>query len=310
MALRPKLQNFGKRDWEEIRDAWLANIPIIPSMGARPDPSLEHLQPLLDIPLPTWDQGHGRFPDVAGLRSLTLWEAVFLFHKCSHTHLAAQRLGRDGMHSWCLFNAYHSAYLGARGVMALLGVALPELNGRQVGIDLYPEPEPIGKKKAAQRLGLSKFQDFLLVPLPTLKQRDLWEAFQRVMRMANVTRWDAGIYEALLVLDHEKITPSRNWFLYKAQHWPLDDLMSDILPSDLAGLVGAELDTGDPGFLLRLSCSVYRIFEQLMSDLAKYSANIRTQLEASRCFADPEVPELKWYKDFVAQTEAQPGGAL
>ena len=137
MSLRPKWRNFVKRDWVEVRDAWLQYIPNFPGVAAKPDPGLDHLQPLLDITLP---KDNGRFADIEGLRTLALWEAVFLFHKCAHTNLAAQRIGRLGMHSWCMFNAYHSAYLGARGIMALLGVSLPALNGRQVAIDLYPEP--------------------------------------------------------------------------------------------------------------------------------------------------------------------------
>jgi hypothetical protein len=239
------------------------------------------------------------------LRPLTLWEAVFLFHKCSHTHLAAQRLGRQGMHSWCLFNGYHSAYLGARGIMSLLGVALPELNSRQVAIDLYP---PAQKKKTVRALGSSRFQEFIIVPLPLLDQRDLWEIFQRVIRMCDATCWDTGLREELLDLPHEQITRPRNRFLYRAGYWPLSDLTSDMQPSDMAGFFGTELDTEDPGFLLRLSFAVYRLFEQLMSDLAGYSGVIRQQLDASRCLLDPEVPELGWYRDFLSQADARAGG--
>src|SRR6266487_1289870 len=263
MSLRPKLQNFVRRKWEEVRDSWLEHIPTFPSVGARPDPGLEHLQPLLDIVLP---KDNGRFPDVAGLRTLTLWEAVFLFHKCSHTNLAAQRLGSQGMHSWSLFNGYHSAYLGARGIMALLGVALPELKGRQVAIDIYPEPL---RKKSLRSLGSSPFHEFIIVPLGPLDQRDLWETFQRVINICNATCWDIGLRQELLDLAHQKITPPRNRFLYRAHYWPLSDLTLDVQPSDLTGIIGTELETEDPGFLLRLSFAVYRLFEQLMGDLAR-----------------------------------------
>src|SRR5439155_6373055 len=102
-----------------------------------PEPGLENLAPLQAVPLP---DNHGTFPDVEGLRSNALWEAVFLFHKCAHTSLATQRVGGQGMHSWSLFNAYHSAFLGAKGIMALLGIAVPKINGIQLAIDLFPEP--------------------------------------------------------------------------------------------------------------------------------------------------------------------------
>lgn len=298
MSLRPKLQNFRRRDWSEIRDSWLEHVPTFPSLGARPDPGLERLQPLLEISVL---KDNERFPDVAGLRSLTLWEAVFLFQKCAHTNLAAQRLGSRGMQSWCLFNAYHSAYLGARGMTALLGVALPELSGRQVAIELYPEP--VKKKKSANGLR-AKFQEFVIVPLPKLEQRHLWETFQRVVNVSDASCWDLGLRHELLNLAHENITRPRNRFLYRAHYWPLGDLMEDIQPSDLAGLIGATLDSEDPGFLLRLSFAVYRLFEQLMSDLALYSGPVREQFDGSRFLAQSEAPELGCYKDFVSKASA------
>jgi hypothetical protein len=144
MSLRAKWQNLGKRKWDEIRDAWLADIPSFASIGMRPDPGLERLAPLLAVDHPKAPIGHLRLADVAGLRTNALSEAVFLFHKCAHTHLAAQRIGQQGMQSWCLFNAYHSAYVGARGLLTLLGAPLPNLAGRQVVLDLFPDERPRG----------------------------------------------------------------------------------------------------------------------------------------------------------------------
>ena len=251
--------------------------------------------PLLEINVPS---NYDRFPDVPGLRTNTLWEAVFLFHKCSHINLAAQRLGQQGMHSWCMFNAYHSAYLGARGIMALLGVALPNLRGKQAAIDLYPEPL---RKKTIRPLGSPQFEEFLVVRLPPLDQRHLWEAFQRVLRMSDTPCCDPALRQALLDLSYEAIPPPRNHFLYQAHFWPLDDLISDAVLEDLMSLFGTELDAETQGFLLRLSFSVYRLFEQLMTDLAEYSAVIKKQLNASRCLSNSELPELDCYRNFLSQ---------
>src|SRR4051812_11134992 len=125
--MRSKWQNIGRREWNQIRDSWLGYVPRFESVGSRPDPGLDKLPPLLQLTIST--QGADRVSDVTGLRTTLLWEAVFLFHKCAHTYLAALRLGHAGMQSWSLFNAYHSAYLGARSLMALLGVGLPNLAG-------------------------------------------------------------------------------------------------------------------------------------------------------------------------------------
>lgn len=289
---RPKWQNLRSRNWETVRDSWIAYVPQFTAIGARPDPGLEHLEPLLQILL---DKPNARYPDVSGLRTNNLWEAVFLFHKCSHTSLAAQRIAQQGMHSWCLFNAYHSAYLGAKGIMALLGVALPNLS-RQVALDLCPEPE---RRKRARPLGSAAFEEFIIIPLPNLDQRRVWEAFQRVLNISEVQCWDTSLRQEILNLDYEQITPPRNRFLYRAHYWPLEDLASDAPSVNLETLWARELDVSDQGFLLSLSFSVYRLFEQLMGDLAGYSGSIREQFEASRCL-DRELPELDLYRSFAA----------
>jgi len=307
MSLRPKWQNIRRRNWEEIRDSWLAHVPNFPSVGAAPDPGLERLPTLLEIKLPRASDGAARLPDVVGVRRNALWEAVFLFHKSSHANLAAQRLGRQGMHSWCLFNAYHSAYLGAKGVMTLLGVALPNLAGRQVAIDLFPEQT--NSKRTGRSLTSPLFQDFLIVGLPPqLDQRNLWEAFQRVLRMSNAACWDESLRQELIGLAHEAITPQRNHFLYQPQFWPLQDLIVDVTPEGLGDLLGKQLDEEDQGFLLRLCFSVYRLFEGLMIDFATLSAPIKEQVDASRCISGRQLPELQSYRDFLSQIGA-PAGA-
>ena len=304
MSYRAKWQNFRERDWVEVRDSWLAHVPNFTAVGARPDPGLEHLPSLLAITLPDAKGPAARLPDVEGIRRNALWEAVFLFHKCSHTNLAAQRIGQQGMHSWCMFNAYHSAYLGARGMMALLGVALPKLRGEQVAFDLFPEPP---KKKAIRVLGSPQFQEFIIFKLPQLDQRYLWEAFQRVLRMSRAPCIDEGLRNELLNLSYEEISPPRNHFLYKAHFWPLEDLASDGEVTDLDTLVGTELHTEDSAFLLRLSFSVYHLFEQLMGDIGVYSGVIKNQFDGSRFFSASELPELGRYKIFLSQISSQAG---
>ncbi len=299
MSWRPKWQNFRKRDWEKIRESWLANIPKFQDIGSPPDPGLEGLGPLRAVALP---ENHDTFPDVEGLRTNALWEAVFLFHKCAHTNLAAQRIGHQGMHSWSMFNAYHSAYLGARGIMTLLGVATPKINGSQVAIDLFPES--FTKRKHAKPLALPEFQEFIIVRLGLLEQRHLWEAFQRVLNMTQSKCWNMSLRQSLLDLSFEAITRPRNHFLYKAEFWPLFDLITDAVASDFDRLFGTELDVDQQGFLLRLCFSVYYLFEQLMRDLAEYSAVIRQQLDGSRVCANSGLAVLGSYANFTSQLSA------
>ena len=126
--------------------------------------------------------------------------------------------------------------------------------------------------------------------------------------MCDSTCWDIGLRQKLLDLDHKRITRPRNRLLYRAHYWPLNDLISDENPSCLTDLVGTELDSDDPGFLLRLNFSVYRLFEQLMSNLADDSAVIKMQLEGSRVTTASGSSEVGRYRDFVSQTNAQAEG--
>jgi hypothetical protein len=307
MSLRPKWQNFRNREWDRIKESWVAHVPRFQGIGSPPDPGLEQLVHLRSIALP---DNHERFQDVPGLRTNALSEAVFLFHKCSHTSLAAQRIGESGMHSWSMFNAYHSAYLGAKGIMALLGVALPKINGNQVAIDLFPEPQA-GRRSPMVRRALkqkqpryvtsTEFNEFLIVRLAMLDQRYLWEAFQRMLTITRSTCWDMGLRQDLLALSYEAITPPRNSYLYKAHFWPLSDLTADASFADFDRLIGTYLDVATDGFLLRLCFSVYYLFDQLMRSLAEDSGVIKQQIDASRVSSCSGLAVLGSYATFEAQ---------
>lgn len=309
MALEHKLDKIKKRTWNVVRDAWMEDIPAFTVPGARPDPGLEKLPTLQAVNLPQIDDLPVRILDIEGIRRNALWEAVFLFHKCSHANLAAQRLGEQGMHSWCMFNAYHSAYLGAKGIVELLGVALPSLNGRQVLIDLFPEPSKQPKKTSTAHISVSsRFQEFQIIRLDRLDQQGLWAVFQRVLRISVIDCWNGNLYKELINIQCKKITSPRNSFLYKAHFWPLEDLMSDAALEGMQALVGTELDADGKGFLLRLCFSVYHLFEQLIGNLAEYSSVIKEQIDESRCLFPAELPELGCYKNFLAQIATVTGG--
>lgn len=307
MSLRPKWQNFREREWTHIRESWLEHVPTFPSIGSPPYPGLERMELLRSIQIP---DNHSRFPDVEGLRENALSEAVFLFHKCAHTNLATQRIGESGMHSWSLFNAYHSAYLGAKGIMAILGVSMPKINGTQVAIDLFPGPSatnklPMVRKSQKNRQSRPVFQnatnEFLLVRLPMLDQRYLWEAFQRVLNITRSDCLDAKLRQDLLGLTYEDITPPRNSYLYKAHFWPLTDLITDGSITDFDNLTGTELDVNSEGFLLRLCFTVYYLFEKLMLNLAEDAGVIKLQMESSRVLSSTALITINSYTKFGAQ---------
>ena len=305
MSLKHEWKHIRKRSWKNLRDVWMADIPEFPVPGAPPDPGLEHLSPLQAIDIPVVGDPPVLVQNVDGIRRNALWEAVFLFHKCAHANLAAQRLGQQGMHSWCMFNAYHSAYLGAKGIMELLGVALLNLDGKRVAIDLFPQPKNLSQKAAVRLRTSPQFHEFLVIRLGYLGQSELWEAFQRVLRITSADCIDESLAKELKSIPYGKFSPPRNHFLYQAHFWPLDDLMSDATFEKMNNLMGTELHAEEQGFLLRLSFTVYRLFEQFMSNLGEYSAVIKEQVGESRCLSDSELPVMGCYRNFLSQIGTQ-----
>jgi hypothetical protein len=75
MSLERKWDKIRRRDWDNVRDAWIAHIPIFPSLGAAPDPGLEQLAPLLAADIPEIGDLPDRVADVDGMRRNVLWEA-------------------------------------------------------------------------------------------------------------------------------------------------------------------------------------------------------------------------------------------
>ena len=303
MALKHKLGHIRKRNWNDIRSSWMQHIPQFQSLAPKPDPGLEKLETFKKDALPKKSDPPLTVADPDGIRRNAVWESIFLFHKCAHTSLAAQRLGQQGMHSWAMFNAYHSAYLGAKGITEMLGVAALNIPGRPtVLLDFFPEAEQSSKSKPAL---VAKFNEVTIIPLEhDLDQQGLWEMFQRIIRVSSVPCWSRQLHKDLKNIVHTKITPPRNAFLYKAQYWPLDDMIQDVTPSTMNLLVGTDLPVEDTGFLLRLCFSMYRLFEQLMADLSEDSAVIKPQLDGSRIFVSEELPVLESYQHFVSQVSA------
>jgi hypothetical protein len=96
----------------------------------------------------------------------------------------------------------------------------------------------------------------------------------------------------------------RNAFLYKAAFWPGKDLLVDGSDDEFTRFIGTGLNEEDEGFLLRLSFDVYRLFEQLITNLAEEAGPIRVQLSESRIISDPTVADLVSYNAFLSQLDS------
>lgn len=265
------------REWQVIRGEWLSHLPTKMAVCSRPDPPLSQLVNLSDhfrgINEPTLIE------DVPGIRRAAFAEALFLFHKGLHVLRAAQRHANEGMPSWSLFSAYHSAYLTTRSVMYLLGVTFPLVDGKQYIIDLFPQIK-LKHTRGKRTLGAGDFENIKVIPSPKIEQRYFWGTFQRIVRLAKVPVWDEKLVSCILGLSWERISPARNRFIYNPIFWPFDDLI-DGLPSDLVMELASEedLEPDRLSFLFSLAFRTAAMAEGLMFDLGKIAPVITGELE-------------------------------
>lgn len=288
MADKARWQQISRRRWEDISPVWIDVASTIPKLVAKPEPGLEKLPGLLAL----GNEPLGLHEDVSGLRMQTFWDAAYLYTKCDHAKVAAERLAGAGMASWAMFNAYHSAYLGARCMLWLLGVPLPNLAGRQVLLDLFPEEDSKVRKRRGNRPLV--YETFLLKNIDKLDQRAVWDCLQRVMRISSVGCWDSGLIDKIKRIDSASLTPPRNHFLYKAGYWIFDDLVHD-MPAGYQWMVLSDpISTIDKSFLLWLCFAVHRVLTELLQDLMQSSlliekciAATRTQLSANSDIEEP-----------------------
>lgn len=273
---KPELQRLKGRDWEAIREAWLSYVPSFSGLGGLPDQSSDDL---LDVQgfSPSSEQPE-RTGEIEGVRSSVLWEAVCLYQKAKHTNFAAKRLHDEGLETWSLFNYYHSAYLGAKGIMYLLGVTVPLLNSKRWILDVFAAPE---NDRSGKKIKPESLTDFIAIPLPGLDQHQLWAWFQRVLASTRSAPWDREMAKDIhLIGTSRDMTRQRNGLLYKTSFWIAGDLLQPLaVPTAIPEKYG--LDTDAAEFLSSLCAHVQLIFDSLLQDLGKSSLPIRLQVEAA-----------------------------
>lgn len=305
MSKKARWQQVSPRNWAGIAPVWVGVATAIPELSSKPEPGLDKLPGLLAI-------GHVelcRFADVEGIRKQVLWEALYLYLKCDHSKCASERLAEAGMPSWSMFNAYHSAYLGARSILWLLGLPLPDLAGHQVFVDLFPDADTNRAKRRHDKGG-GVYSEFLVKSIGKLDQRGIWDCLQRVLKISTVEVWNSELVETICGLNSYDITPPRNHFLYKPGYWIFDDLESDIQDEYNWLVVSESVNTTDKSFLLWLCYAVHHVLTSLIMDMASRSALINRFFSATRCQSSDHSHEGATYRKFCAATIKTGSGSL
>jgi hypothetical protein len=273
---KAELQRLRRRDWSALREAWLPHVPSLPNPGIFAELSSEELLDAQGFAPSLEDVT--RVEQLDGIRSSVLSESMVLYQKSKHSWFAAKRLHDEGLETWSLFNKYHSAYLGAKGIMYLLGVTVPQLNNKRWILDIFAPPED---DRSGKRIKPASLTDFMAIPIPGLDQHQMWAWFQRVLATTTSVPWDVQLGRDIHLIQFSRdMTRQRNGLLYKPAYWIADDLLAP-LPIPQAPPEKYGIDVLSSEFLAALSDHVQSIFDALLGDIAKVSLPIKRQMDAA-----------------------------
>lgn len=284
-------KHIPERSWNNLREKWLDNLPIIESPGSAPEHDLSDFY-LLEEELES-RRKNGLYPgssfitlkkELKGLRPLIFREGLFLLHKASHVLGVAELQVRKGILTWSLSNAYQGGIFAARAIIRFLGVATVSIENKSWIIDIYPELEKLSSKERKRGLVPMPNTFFILIR-KRVENRHMWQLFQRLMR---VSKFHDEILNNLKKtfsdLDVSSFAKQRNRLHYSNHIWLFNDLyefledtsfgLRDILPH-----IDLQLDDIVSDFTMILTFSIFHFGFSLLESLAEKTKKINAELD-------------------------------
>ncbi len=216
MAFENDIKRIDHRNWEDVRNKWLSNIPLYNYSGEIPEHELFEFNGLDEIYRKT-NQTPGEYKsEVPNLRSEVLREAIFFIHKATHVCGTAIIHLENGVLSWAISSAYQSSFFALKGILGLVGLSFPRIN-KSLMIDCFPEEEQLSRNKLKQ--GIVPKKELKFVILSELTHKHLWQIFQRVLRVSKISILEEKVITFLINLDVEEFSKQRNALHYKNNYW-------------------------------------------------------------------------------------------
>src|SRR5205814_1104943 len=97
------------------------------------------------------------------LRRAIFWEGIYLLHKATHIVGAGGIHVSEGLCSWSISSFYQASLFGIKGIIHLLGVALPDVDSGTVIVDLWPDESP--QQAKSRKKGLAVVPEYTLIGL-------------------------------------------------------------------------------------------------------------------------------------------------
>jgi hypothetical protein len=282
-AVEKRIDNIKRRDWVIVREEWLAHIPRIAPPGARPALPLKQVPELSSWAAQAAGKKSIRISDGhTSLRASTFWEGTYLLHKACHVIGAAGVHAAEGISTWSLSSFYQGGLFGAKAVLYLMGIGLPEFNGKTTIVDLWPEVSAT-QRKLAKRIGIAPPESELTYLGQRLDHHSAWYAFLRLVRTARVDVWPNSYISFLRPMRVGDISDQRNAIHYRLADWLFEDLHAEQSILEFFHLKRDDdgtllLDPSSSDFSLVLAIVVLHMGVLLFESLAELSNALADEL--------------------------------
>ncbi len=212
------IKKIDKRDWDSIKNKWLAYIPAITVPGAAPQIELKKFFRLQELYSKTAAENKAPyFEEVASLRSAILWEGLYLTDKAIHVSGAAILHVDNGITSWSLTNVYQSSFFAVKAIISLLGISFPQLS-KPFMIDCFPKGEELSRSQR-KKLRVPKTELKFLIFNDLSLYVEHWEILQRILFISTIDCWENDVIEYLKIMPGEKFVEERNNLHYVNNYW-------------------------------------------------------------------------------------------
>jgi hypothetical protein len=180
-------------------------------------------------------------------------------------------------------NIYHSSFYILKSILGLLGISLPRIDGIDILIDIYPEPEKISKSRLKR--GYTPELTMKFLKFNSFRHYDIWRIFQRTINVLEINIWNEKIITFLKNLDSLAFARQRNAIHYKNNYWIYDDLFDPLFDGSLGNIATLFVEIESNSLIERQDFSIINSFIlislafSLIKDIADSAPIIKNEFD-------------------------------
>jgi hypothetical protein len=265
-----QIQRIRKRDWRDIRSAWL-NFPPIWDGKTGAEMELNEFIALEDVHSSLNEQ-HELRKSITGLHSLVVEDALMSLFKAANIIGCCERQN-SGHPTWSLAIAYQGALFALEAALKLFGICVVEIKNMTIIMDMWAAPSEGLSKTQLGRFKLG--EEILFLKSENFNHYDKWALLKRVLNIIEHEPIPDDLFKTLVNIDERRFAKQRNHLHYRSV-WYFDDLTILLEKPEIATFndMRSLLDSLDPdtdNFSIALAFAAMSVCLFLLKDLASIS---------------------------------------